>query len=146
MLTGPVSKTLALTGASAASSAGSFTLAVAVTLTGVSSVGSAGSVTTTGSLAITEPADTVAFAGHIGDIQEPPWLAEFLLGAFARTRDIEALMGDFEEHFTRDCARMSQRRANVRYWSLVVRSIGPQFWQFIRRVGLLGLIAAVLRR
>ena len=45
-------------------------------------------------------------------------------------------MGDFEELFARDYeAGMSQRRAVVRYWARVLRSIGPQTWQAIRRVG-----------
>jgi hypothetical protein len=79
--------------------------------------------------------------------REPPWLAESLLCIFARAKDIEALMGDFEELFARDCASgMSKRRASARYWARVLRSIGPQMWQAIRRVGLLGLIAAALRR
>jgi hypothetical protein len=34
---------------------------------------------------------------------EPPWLAESLLCIFARAKDVEALMGDFEELFARDC-------------------------------------------
>ena len=79
--------------------------------------------------------------------QGPPWLAESLLCIFARTKDIDALMGDFEEIFARDCASgMSQRRAIARYWARVLRSIGPQMWQAIKRIGLLGLIAAALKR
>ena len=78
--------------------------------------------------------------------REPPWLAETLLGVFARTKDIEALLGDFEEDFKRHCACMSERRAVRRYWARVLRSVGPQMWQAIRRIGLLGLIAAALRR
>ena len=79
--------------------------------------------------------------------RESPWLAESLLCIFARAKDIEALMGDFEELFARDCASgMSQRRAVARYWARVLRSIGPQMMQAIKRVGWLGLIAAALRR
>jgi hypothetical protein len=78
---------------------------------------------------------------------EPPWLAESLLCIFARAKDIEALMGDFEELFARDCeSGVSSRRAVVRYWARVLRSIGPQVWQAFKRVGLFGLIAAALRR
>lgn len=77
----------------------------------------------------------------------PSGLAEFLLCIFARTKDLDALMGDEEERFARDCASgMSQRRAVFRYWARALRSVWPQFWQFVRRVGLLGLIAAALRR
>jgi hypothetical protein len=74
-------------------------------------------------------------------------LAEFLLCIFARTKDIETLMGDFEELFERDCAAgMPRRRALTRYWARVIRSIGPQMWQAIRRIGVLGLLAAAFRR
>ena len=76
-----------------------------------------------------------------------PWLAESLLCIFARAKDIEALMGDFEELFARDCASgMSRRRAVARYWARMLRSAGPQIWQAIKRLGLFGLIAAALRR
>jgi hypothetical protein len=75
----------------------------------------------------------------------PPRLAEFLLCIFARTKDIEALMGDFEELFERDCTSGTHRRAVIRYWARVIRSVGPQMWQAVKRVGWLGLIAAALR-
>ena len=115
-------------------------------------------ITLSGSFAITEPADAVADAAqplvyrnfHWQIMAEPPPLAESLLCIFARTtrvKDIDALMGDFEELFARDCASgMSKRRADTRYWSRVIRSIRPQLWQAFRRLGLFGLIAALLRR
>jgi hypothetical protein len=81
------------------------------------------------------------------DRREPPWLAESLLCIFARAKDIDALMGDFEELFARDRASgMSQRRAVARYWARVLRSLWPQIWQWIKRIGWAGLIAAVLKR
>ncbi len=101
----------------------------------------------TGSLTVTEEPDTLTAAGHIGDTREPPLLAEFLLGAFARTKDIDALLGDEEERFARNCASgMSDRRAAARYWARVLRSVWPQMWRAIKRAGWAGLIAAVLRR
>jgi hypothetical protein len=73
--------------------------------------------------------------------------AEVLLCIFARAKDREALMGDFEELFERDCASgMPRSRANARYWARVFNSVGPQICQFVKRVGLLGLIAAAFRR
>jgi hypothetical protein len=78
--------------------------------------------------------------------REAPWLAESLLRIFARTKDIEALIGDFEEYFERDCASGSERRAVARYWARVLRSLRPQIWQWINRVGWAALIAAVLKR
>ena len=76
--------------------------------------------------------------------REPPWLAESLLCIFAK--DIEALIGDFKEYFGRDCAKGSERRAVALYWARVLRSLRPQIWQWINRVGWAALIAAVLKR
>ena len=76
-----------------------------------------------------------------------PWLAESLLCVFARAKDIEALMGDFEELFAKDCETgLSRRRAVVRCWVRVLRSVGPLMRQAIRRVGVLGLLAVALKR
>ncbi len=138
-----------------------------VTLTGVSVTLTPGPATLTltpgeplirlgGSLAITEPADTVADAAQPPVYRtniywqmtaEPPWLAESLLCIFARAKDIDGLMGDEQEKFAGWLASgMSERRAVARYWSRVIRTIGPQLWQAIKRVGLFGLIATLLRR
>jgi len=38
---------------------------------------------------------------------DPPKLAEFLLSAFATTRRAEAAIGDLNEHFARDCEKLS---------------------------------------
>jgi hypothetical protein len=112
-------------------------------------------VTITGSLSVTEEPDTLTAAGTViaaGDRNQTisPGLAESLLIIFARatrTKDIDALAGDLEERFNRDCASgRSRRRAARRYWAHVVRSIGPQMCQAFRRLGWLGLIAAFLRR
>jgi hypothetical protein len=79
--------------------------------------------------------------------REAPWLAESLLYIFARAKDIESMMGDFEELFARDCdSGMSNRRAIARYWARVLRSIRPQLLQALKRIGWAGLIAAVLRK
>jgi hypothetical protein len=119
-----------------------------------SSVASTGLISA--SLTITEEPDTltaagtITAAGHTSDIQEPPWLAEFLLGIFARTtraKDIDALWGDFQEYLARDRASgMSRRRVVARYLARVLRSLWPQVWHWIKRVGWAGLIAAVLKR
>lgn len=77
----------------------------------------------------------------------PPLLAEALLCIFARDKDINSLRGDFEEIFARNCASgMKLRRAKALYWAWVIRSIGPQMVQAVRRLGWFGLIMAALRR
>jgi hypothetical protein len=140
MLTGE--PTVALTGvlsSRSSVSAGSGTLTITSTEPAV-----------TVSLTITEEPDTITATGHIGDTLEPPGLAEILLCIFApitRAKDIDGLMGDFAERFARDSASgMSRRRAVCRYWGRVLRSVRPQIWQAIQRVGWLGLIAAFLRQ
>jgi hypothetical protein len=42
--------------------------------------------------------------GRSSERPTPTQLAEFLLGVFARAKDIESLMGDFEGLFAGDCA------------------------------------------
>jgi hypothetical protein len=148
-------ETTTFTGVSAAAFADSGTITAGsdtITLwAAASSVGSTGLISA--SLTITEEPDTltaagtVTVAGHTSDTREPPGLAEFLLGSFARAKDIEALKDHFEELFERDCASgMSERRAVRRYWAKVLRSLWPQIWQWINRVGWAALIAAVLKR
>jgi hypothetical protein len=137
MLTGE--PTVALTSRGLSVSAGSGTLTIAST-----------EPTVTVTVRWNEEPDTITASHHGRDTLEPPGLAEILLCIFARTtrtKDIDALAGDFEERFARDCASgMSRRRAVRRYWGHVVRSIGPQMCQALRRLGWLGLIAAFLRR
>jgi hypothetical protein len=140
MLTGEPTVAVAVTARGSSVSAGSGTLTLATT-----------EPTVTGRLTITLEPDTITAAGHIGDTLEPPGLAESLLIIFARrttrTKDIDALVGDFAERFERDCASgMSRPRAVRLYWAHVVSSIWPQIWQAIQRVGWLGLIAEFLRR
>jgi len=143
MLTG---ETVTLTGVSVAAFVGSRTITPGsgtITLYTVSEP----AIGITARLTITEEPNTVTVADDIGDTREPPWLAESLLCIFARAKDIDALMDHFEELFERDCAAdMSRHRANVRYWSKVIRSIGPQMLQAARRLGWLGLIMAAFRQ
>lgn len=160
MITGA---TITLTGVSATAFAGSATFTpTAVAVSGTITPGSdtitltaitEPAIKITGGLTITEEPDTVTVAVTTREplgLQEPPGLAEIMC-IFARTtraKDIDALWGDFEEFFARDCASgMSRSRAVRRYWARVLRSIGPQILQAIKRVGLLGsLVAAALKR
>jgi hypothetical protein len=88
--------------------------------------------------------DTAVIAVTVTMRVESPGLAEILLRSFIRAKEIEAIVGDLEEDFRRNCASgMSGRRASYRYWGQVLSSIGPQMWQALKRVGWAGLIAAV---
>jgi hypothetical protein len=75
----------------------------------------------------------------------PPALAEFLLGALSPKRNAEALLGDLEERFTRDCKSVGTERAQSRYWAAAVRTLLPLAWRALKKAGLSALVAGALR-
>lgn len=78
---------------------------------------------------------------------EPPWLAESLVGLFAKKRYRNAILRDLAEDFDCDLASgMSLRRARRRYRAAALNSIGPQALAAIKRFGLVGLVFDYARR
>jgi hypothetical protein len=78
---------------------------------------------------------------------EPPKIAEFMVGLFAKKRYRQAILSDLAEGFDSDLtAGMSVSRANRRYWSAAVNSIVPQALAAIKRIGLVGLVFDYARR
>jgi hypothetical protein len=78
---------------------------------------------------------------------EPPRLAEFLVGLFAKKRYRNAILRDLAEDFDSDLAAgMSLRRAKRRYWAAALNSIGPQALAAIKRMGVVGLVFDYARR
>lgn len=77
---------------------------------------------------------------------EPPRLAEFLVGLFAKKRYRNGLLQNLDEEF-RDklAAGISPRRAQMLYWAAAINSIGPQLWAAIKRVGVIGMVADYIR-
>jgi len=70
-------------------------------------------------------------------VPEPPRAAEFLVGLFAKKRYRNGLLQNLEEDFNNDIVSgMSIWRARWRYRSAALNSIGPQFWMFVKRIGL----------
>jgi hypothetical protein len=72
---------------------------------------------------------------------DPPVLAEFLLTLLATTRRADAMIGDLNERFTRECREFGRDRAVRLYWARALRSLGPLLWRAIGKV----VISAVKR-
>jgi hypothetical protein len=79
-------------------------------------------------------------------VADPPRLAEFLVGLFAKKRHRAGLLHCLDEDFRADLAAgMSLARAKRRYWAAALNSLGPQLWAAIKRVGVIGLVAGYIR-
>jgi hypothetical protein len=64
----------------------------------------------------------------------PPKIAEFMLTMLATTRGAEAMIGDLNERFTRECKEFDRDRAVRLYWARTLRSLGPLLWRAIGKV------------
>jgi hypothetical protein len=60
---------------------------------------------------------------------DPPKIAEFLLTMLASTARADAMVGDLNEHFARDCEKFGRARAVRLYWARTMRSL----WPLLRR-------------
>jgi hypothetical protein len=76
----------------------------------------------------------------------PPATAEWVLTFLAPPRRVEALLGDLEESFHRDCAARGIRRAAWLYWARSLRSIAPLLWMAAKRAGVAAAVAETMRR
>ncbi len=77
---------------------------------------------------------------------EPPWLAEFLLIAFATTRRAEYVIGCRNERFVRECKELGRDRAVRRYWADTLRSLWPLLGRMIGKALKWGAVIAAMRR
>lgn len=85
--------------------------------------------------------------GNVGTMSEPPRLAEFIAGLFAKECYKDYLSQCLEECFERDVkSGMSERRARLRYWAAALRSVVPMAVAALKRIGVLGLIIDAARR
>lgn len=85
--------------------------------------------------------------GQNQEQNEPPRMAEFLLGLLAKKRYRNAILRDLADDFDCDLtAGMSLHRAKRRYWAAALNSIGPQALAAIKRIGIVGLVFDHARR
>jgi hypothetical protein len=76
----------------------------------------------------------------------PPRLAEFLLTVLATSRRTEAMIGDLNEYFTRECEEFGRDRAVRLYWARALRSLGPLLRRAAGKVLKWGAVIAAARR
>jgi hypothetical protein len=82
----------------------------------------------------------------LDDKANPPKLAEFLLIMLAPRRRAEHMIGDMDEHFTRECKEFGRDRAVRRYWARTFWSLWPLLWRAIGRAVKGGVVIAAARR
>ncbi len=91
--------------------------------------------------------ETHPYIAELGQKVEPPIIAEFLVGLFAKRRYRVGLLQNLEEDFQNNLANgATVRRARRNYWAAALNSIGPQLLAAAKRVGIVGLIADYARR
>ena len=62
-----------------------------------------------------------------------PATAEFLPELLARKKMHDAMLGDIQERFVTDHDRYGEKRARLRDWATVIRTIGPLIWALSRK-------------
>jgi hypothetical protein len=87
-----------------------------------------------------------AVSGSVATNYDPPAIAEFSLTILATTRSADAMIGDLNERFARECREFGRDRAVRLYWARTLRSLGPLLWRAIGKVVRWGVVLAVLRR
>jgi hypothetical protein len=77
---------------------------------------------------------------------DPPGIAEFLLTALLKPSQADALTGDLNEHFARDCEKSGRRRAVRLYWARTLRSLWPLLWRAMGKAVKWGAVIDTVRR
>ena len=79
-------------------------------------------------------------------VSEPPKLAEFCLTSLLSERLADALIGDLNERFNRDCQQLGAARACRLYWARTLRSAWPLMRRYAARVVKWGFVLENVRR
>jgi hypothetical protein len=96
---------------------------------------------TSGTLAATEPADTVVITGSIASRPAPPREAKLLLRYALPRKHQEHIIGDLEEaYYTEWLPEHGPRQARRLYWWHATRSIAPMLWTAAKTSGIITVI------
>ena len=76
----------------------------------------------------------------------PPKLAEMFLMLVTRKKSREAIIGDLEQKYARNCADFGVGRARRLYWVETIWTVGPLLLQSAKRLGLYTLALAGLKK
>ncbi|MFK4507011.1 permease prefix domain 2-containing transporter [Bradyrhizobium daqingense] len=75
----------------------------------------------------------------------PPRLARFAVALLAPESSAQAQLGDYEEMFAKNVARIGVRKARQIYWLQVSASLRPLAWAWIKRMGFVTLVVDYVR-
>jgi hypothetical protein len=70
----------------------------------------------------------------------PPAIAQTLIALFAQERFADAQLGDMQEIFETNVKRHGLQRAKRLYWLEVLRSVGPIFFHWLKRIGFIAVL------
>jgi len=76
----------------------------------------------------------------------PPGFAQWLILLLIKGRRADAILGDLDEIFARDCEQHGVKRARWLYRARVLHSIAPLLWVAIKRFGVVAAVADLVRR
>ncbi len=114
------------------------------TILGEAAANAAGVADATAALA--QAADAAATLALLKSAAEPPQLADFCLSLCLSGAKAEAVIGDLNEKFHRDCDHFGAERARRMYWGRTLRSLGPLLLRIGSRVIRWGLVIESVRR
>ena len=90
----------------------------------------------------------MALEGESTEVEtpDPPFAAELLLSLFLTKKRADAVIGDLNEQFHKNCLQCTPARARRLYWRGALRSVGPLLMRAIGRAIRLGAFAEFVRR
>ncbi len=77
---------------------------------------------------------------------DSPKIAEFLLTMILQSSRADAVIGDLNEYFTRECKEFGRDRAVRLYWARTLRSLWPLLRRAIGKALKWGAVIATMRR
>ena len=73
----------------------------------------------------------------------PPPFAEFLCAMLIVKKNKDAFLGDLSDEYKKNHDRYGRARADRLYWAEVLRSLGPLFVRWAKRVSTLGVAGLI---
>jgi len=83
--------------------------------------------------------------GKLKHPTSPPPLAELIISCLAPENTAQAQLGDLQEMFENNVARLGEQQARRKYWMQVVSSLGPLLLQWFKRIGLITALVDYFR-
>ncbi len=75
----------------------------------------------------------------------PPQVAELIIACLAPKNSAQAQLGDLQEMFEKNAARLGERQARRKYWMQVASSLLPLLLQWAKRIGFFTVLIGYFR-